>query len=135
MTTQDAFLAQIDAWGSLIGGIGTAGDLIAVPWQMGSAWRQRVRAETSHQAQRIAGWIAAPRPPRLDTQVIIENASTQPVYKVVAWIVLIQGAGPTTGEEAHGVLQPRTFAVIPPGRTTVSYWDEDGGGMGRRPGV
>jgi hypothetical protein len=90
------------------------------------------------QARRISAWLAGGR----EGSATLLNSSEEPVYRVVIWIVDIQGAGPETGEaitegeldEGEDGLWPAVIALLPPGtyRSTVSNFH---GGMGERPGV
>jgi hypothetical protein len=98
--------------------------------------RDLLQRERRAQAERISAW------PGVDldehtTSIALSNRSEEPVYRAVASLVLIQGAGASTGKElvdrGHHEWQA-TLSVIPPGdyQTVVA-----GGwrGMGARPGV
>jgi hypothetical protein len=73
-----------------------------------------------------------------DTPGTILNSSRDPIYRVVVWLVFIQGAGPSTGEEynelGHAPGQPAVLPIVPPGAYVVPL---PGGwrGMMARPGL
>lgn len=124
-----------------VGSIATAVAVIVALVQVYGERKSRLEAETQGQASLVATWLGG-RPPRGqavptgDLGVTLRNASSEPVYDVVVWLVLVQGAGPRSGEESAkvGGMRPATLAILPPG----SYWSSVGGwspGMYARPGV
>lgn len=52
------------------------------------------------------------------TVIALSNASNEPVYRVLAFLVFIQGAGPQTGIDVMSIGVPywAAFGVLPPGR-------------------
>jgi hypothetical protein len=85
------------------------------------------------QAERISGWPAADGDAS-GTPLTLLNQSDEPVYEVVATLVMVQGSGPHRGEDGDFSGYRRTLSVLPPGRYRVlveSGW----AGMSRRPGV
>lgn len=106
--------------------------------------RSAIATEQVTQARKISGWIGGTRPTAWGlttsgvppTPATLLNASDEPVYQVVAWLVLIQGAGPQTGEQMREVApdSAAALATLPPGRFVVSL-PGDWGGMMARPGV
>jgi hypothetical protein len=131
-----------------IGSIGTAGALAAALVQIGTERRARHRAESENlktmrrlQAEKVSTWWGGPAVSGGDWLILL-NRSNEPVYRAVAILVLIQGAGPHQGEDyqkdesgspsALDAFVP--IAIIPPGRWRVQVsggW----GGMMRRPGA
>ena len=88
--------------------------------------------ERRQQAERISGWPGQGSLPT--TPLILLNRSDEPVYEVVATLVLIQGGGARRGEDYIPSGYRRVISILPPGRWRVNV---DGGwaGMSRRPGV
>jgi hypothetical protein len=85
------------------------------------------------QAERISGWPAADGDAS-GTPLTLLNRSDEPVYEVVATLVMVQGAGAHRGEDWVPPGYRRTLSVLPPGRYRVlveSGW----AGMSARPGV
>lgn len=102
------------------------------------------------QAERVCGWYGGWRGEGTN-KIVIQNDSGLPVYNVVISLVLVQGAGPKTGEEvaslersqksiapnenASGCDQLRTEVfLVPPGRWEVELVAH-GAGMSARPGI
>jgi hypothetical protein len=115
--------------------------------------RQRLEAETRlrerrEQAEHVSGWLSTELgwlSGDLDrTQPIaLHNASVEPVYRAIVWMVFIQGAGPHTGKEAAefpytdeipGWVFRSMLSLIPPG---TSYTTVPGGfaALSARPGI
>jgi hypothetical protein len=95
--------------------------------------KQRLRDERIAQSQLISGWIESAS--FSETTVRLSNRSNEPVYEAVIFIVLIQGAGPRTGEDDRRAILPfATLGSIPPGD-----WEVDvaafSRGMSAMPGV
>lgn len=69
----------------------------------------RIRAldERNH-ASLISAWFT-------DDDVSVLNASNEPVYEVVITSVMVQGAGPRTGEEVTDCKYRKVYQVLPPG--------------------
>jgi hypothetical protein len=75
-------------------------------------------------------------------EVVVLNRSDEPVYQAVASLILIQGAGPQTGEDLTKLIEQTSqmasyraaMGLIPPGRWRT-FVDGGWGGMGRRPGI
>ena len=88
--------------------------------------------ERRQQAERISGWPGQGSLPT--TPLILLNRSDEPVYEVVATLVLIQGGAARRGEDYIPSGYRRVISILPPGRWRVNV---DGGwaGMSRRPGV
>ena len=96
------------------------------------ALREAEGRERRQQAERISGWPGQDSPP--NTPLILLNRSNEPVYEVVATLVLIQGAGAHRGEDYIPPGYRRVIAILPPGRWRVNV-DSGWAGMSRRPGV
>lgn len=106
-------------------------------------WWSRRTERQWEQALKVAAWIEHPTPDgRLSVCVL--NASETPIYRLVPWIVLVEGAGPRSGEELAAVFKdpanlvstelPHGILTVPPGRSTTTLsWG--GGAMHSRPGV
>jgi len=95
-------------------------------------------------ARRVSAWIGGfPQIPFTvidqigpPTFATLYNASDEPVYRVIAWLVFVQGDGPRRSEEAS-TLNPdsaSTIGALPPGAFVIDF-PSDWGGMYRRPGV
>jgi hypothetical protein len=132
----------IVAIGTAVAAIGTAGTLIAGLIQIGNERSARRRDELTMQARerraqaaRVSAWpIAASSSER--TSIALLNGSESPVYRAIASLVMIQGAGPREGRELQDYLRQyqTSLALIPPGKFFTSV---AGGwaGMSRRPGI
>jgi hypothetical protein len=77
-----------------------------------------------------------------ETLMQVTNRSHEPVHEAVAWLVIVQGAGPKRGED-YGALHGsgssgyddfRVFLTIPPGKWSVTF-ASNWRGMHRQPGV
>ena len=130
--------ARVGALGSVLAAVGTITAFIVGFIQISRERSLRQEADRRAQAQQVSGWIA-PRTTSPDAgesglDAILLNNSQEPVYRVVVWLVYIQGSGPRIGEEVGDAHPPATFAVLPPGRyeTLLHGWDA---GMNRRAGV
>jgi hypothetical protein len=140
----------LTAMGTVVAAFGTVGTLIAALRQINSERearqhleRQTEQRERRAQAEHVSAWPSARVPASLPEQpadeeigrswIAVLNRSKEPVYWGVASLVLIQGAGPTTGKEVHPEYRA-TLSVIPPG---LHYVDVAGflPGMNTRPGV
>src|SRR5205823_3831372 len=94
--------------------------------------RQRLEAETRRkerreQAERVSAWLFGPDLGTIQP-VALFNGSAEPVYRAVALLVFVQGAGPETGKEAvvlnreYEVADLRSaVSVIPPGTSYTSF--------------
>jgi hypothetical protein len=135
---------------TLIAAVGTVAAIFTALYQISverSARHADKRAALARdriaQAKRISAWIrGAPRgegrgPHAVSaTFATVLNASQEPVYRVVVWLVFVQGAAPERGEEMIRI-QPsgaRMLGTLPPGAFVVSL-PGDWGGMHRHPGV
>lgn len=96
-----------------------------------------VAERQQQQAARVSIWWGGHQPGETNDWLIMMNRSDAPVYQVIAFLVLVQGSGPTSGEElvASGPTEwIATMTNLPPGRWRVAVpggW----GGMSRRPGA
>src|SRR5437867_12166358 len=104
-----------------VGSIGTFLAVLVAFWAITRDIRSQRRAARRSQSENVSAWIRGVRgtcaPDR--TAAVILNGSPQPVYRVVAWLVRLQGGGgPATGEEMarNGGSVPVTLGVVPPGR-------------------
>jgi hypothetical protein len=125
--------------------IGTVGTLIAALWQIGNERKSRREDERKasdaarrDQAQRVSAWYSGETEDHANSTLAILNASDEPVYQVIVTFVLIQGAGPHSGEDYSDLEMAAgrrsMFGTIPPGRWTTNVstgWQ----GMYRRPGA
>lgn len=92
--------------------------------------RDRVKKSREQQAVRVSAWVGDVGS---TAEAHLLNASDEPVYQVVVWLVFIQGAAPRRGEDVATHF-PGTLSVLPPGRwTTELRWP--GGGMSLWPGI
>ena len=145
------FWAAFGALAALIAGVGTVAALLIAFYQISSERSARRKDEMAAlgreriaQAQRISAWIGGhPATPirategkAMPTFATLLNASHEPVYRVVVWLVSIQGAAPRTGEEMQKMEADasRMLGAVPPGTFVVSL-PGDWGGMHRHPGV
>lgn len=145
------FWTALGAVGAVLAAIGTIAAFIAAFYQIAQERSARhkeedtsARNERMAQARRISAWIGGA--PSIPIQSIDEempptfatllNASGEPVYRVAAWLVLIQGAGPHTGEEMQDVnpFAVRMLGTLPPGAFVVAL-PGDWHGMYAHPGV
>lgn len=138
--------------GDLPGWLGAIGNVAAVSlalWQVGKERRAReadkreaATAERRRQAQRLSAWYAGDTAgPNAETLMLIANRSDEPVHEAVAWLIIVQGAGPKNGEDYAQLRGDssrfddyRVFLNIPPGKWIVTFptsWR----GMHRQPGV
>jgi hypothetical protein len=126
-----------------VAAVGTVGTLIAGLVQIGNerSARRRDEEEARQHARRAQAVLVSawPAPGSLPdrTGVALLNGSESPVYRAVASLVMIQGAGPHDGLELRGdqLRQLQSpLALIPPGRSYTSV-SEGWKGMMRRPGV
>jgi hypothetical protein len=156
VTTNSDFWAALGAIGTVIAAIGTVATLAVGLVAFRREWRQRRREMEEVQARRVAAWLGddAARSDGLadldsrhpTTPVTVLNGSDLPIYRVVFWMVVSQGAGFHTGEEITAAY-PRDDAdippemrfgsalMLPPGSHVLFLPLWTGGGMSRRPGV
>lgn len=121
-------------WGDAptwIAALGTVAAVSLALAEAGSERRRRIHHEARAQAEAVSAWFDY-----ANSDLVVSNESTQPVYEVVLSMVLVQGAGPHRGEDLHeGVSDYRVvFSVVPPGRWRVAApvgW----GGMSAHPGA
>jgi hypothetical protein len=119
--------------------VGVAGALFAALYQIHTERMRRHADEEAErlrqrrqQAERVSGWPGQGAWPT--TPLILLNLSDEPVYEVVASLVMIQGGGPRRGEDGVQPEFRRVIGILPPGRFRVEVaggWP----GMSRRPGV
>jgi hypothetical protein len=136
------FWTAVGAFGAVLAAVGTIAAFAIAFYQIFSERRARRKDDRTAQARRISGWIDGTLPDPSDaaaplaSPATLLNASDEPVYRVIAWLVLVQGAGPQTGEEMQQMapFSPAMLAILPPGRYVVRL-PGDWGGMFRRPGV
>jgi hypothetical protein len=132
-----------------VGSIGTLAAVIVALGAVALDRRERTSEQRKRQARQVSAWIArlqVARPADDDggpitgvTTAAVLNASDEPVYRVIAWLVLYPGA-PGTGEEvAHGISRggdgPATIGVLPPGSFELDLPAFDPPGMMKRPAV
>jgi hypothetical protein len=109
-------------------------------------WRDRRRRDRRSQATKVAGWIHALMRDLDRADIRVRNSSDEPVYRLIAWVVAVQGAAHSTGEEAArlalsrpegwGMLGPGAMLVVPPGTTnTLTAGPWFGSDMHKRPGL
>jgi hypothetical protein len=144
-------LGGVAAAGAVIAAVGTVVALLVAFVQISSARSDRRHDELARlardrmdQAQHISAWIGTPSGtpvrtapgPAMRTLTTLRNSSRQPVYRVVVWLVFVQGGVPHTGEEMRQVDPDavRLLDPVPPGTFVVSLRG-DWGGMYRHPGV
>jgi hypothetical protein len=130
-------LEYITAIAALIAAVGTVAAVIVALTQTWMEREARKRQERRAQAERISAWPADLDDDEGETPIALLNRSEEPVYRAVAFLILIQGAGASTGKElvdrAHHQWQA-ALSVIPAGE----YHTVVAGGwrrMGARPGV
>jgi hypothetical protein len=130
------------AYGDLatwFGSVGVVGALLAALYQINTERKRRHSDEQAErlrqrrqQAERVSGWPGRESLPT--TPLILLNRSDEPVYEVVANLVMVQGAGPRRGEDNPAGRFRKVMGILPPGTWRV---DVAGGwaGMSKRPGV
>lgn len=131
-TTTAGWIASIAAAAAAFGTVGT---LIVVLAQLTRERAARAQLESEsraakkrEQAERISGWLGEQflgmaKPEASQQRIELLNASHEPVYRVVVYLVFIQGAGPRTGpdvEKAGNHGSRRSLSVLPPGRHHTS---------------
>jgi hypothetical protein len=113
-------ISDIPVW---IGSIATAASF-------GLLAANAISARTRAQAERISAWLQSPGGPveitDTGTQVRLRNSSDDLVYEVVVCLVLVQGAGPRTGQQSG---KRTVLGVLPPGAWTTSVPRYDNVGM------
>jgi hypothetical protein len=122
-----------------VGSVGTVLAFLVAFMQISVERSARKGAQIEEQARRISAWVGED----LDedgeqTEAVLLNASSEPVFEVVAWLVMLQGAGPTRGEDddSEDVSRYSAVGVLPPGRyITPLPGPQLWAGMHRRPGV
>jgi hypothetical protein len=134
-----ALATGVVAFATGVAAFGTVGALFAALYQIGSERTRRVAEDANARAERhreqarlIAGWVGPGDRDADRTPFYLLNGSAEPVYNVVATIVLIQGAAPDTGEEWRRVAKQRqeqggeymqtpvtTASILLPGRWRV----------------
>ncbi len=132
-------LSIADAWVG-VGSMATAAAVIIALAALVFDRRDRRASEKRQQAIRVTAWLASEGDLMLGTpaSAVLSNASDLPVYRVVAWMVLYQGAGAQKGEDAAADRsdreRPALIGVLPPGqyRAQLAPFDP---GMFRRPAV
>lgn len=112
--------------------------------------RQEVADRKRAQAKQVSAWINLLGTFKgmltgLKSEITLNNSSGVPVYGVLAFMVLRQGAGPQTGEGIaqgdHGWagvgddMMPTPVDVLPPGAWVVERPVFSGAGMHHLPGV
>jgi hypothetical protein len=152
------------SWGDVptwVAAVGTVGALIAALVQIGTERRLRHERELKEQARLISaitgpalrdadaqaeaeaggqGWIGGVPAGVARTAIDLINSSLEPVYRIVAGVVFVQGTAPRTMEAfcKTAAQKPMTTAsVLPPNGTyrvwVHGYWlDAAGGGLGGR---
>lgn len=141
------FWAAFSAIATALAAVATVAAFGLAFYQIITELRARREDERMRQARRISSWVGGMlRADRHDdaqsfaegaepTAATLLNASDEPVYRLVAWLVLVQGAGPRTGEEAvQSDMRPAALSILPPGRYVIALpggW----GGMSARAGI
>lgn len=140
----DAVSAEwLTAYATLGAAIGTVAAVGVALWQV---WRERSarrrleeedrRRARRAQAEQVSAWLL-PQDNETRQPIALLNASVEPVYQAVVYLVFIQGAAPRTGLEMERNTESSfrsLLSVVPPGRGFTSV----GGGWGAmtvRPGV
>jgi hypothetical protein len=122
-----------------VSAIGTTAAVITSLWLAGRQGRQT----SSAQAEQITAWytpseeVVQDRPHRLFTAILVNNASQQLVYDLVAQVVGLQGSFRRTAVGDTNERNREFGALIgnvPPGRYATRI-DGSGGGMHRRFGI
>ena len=96
--------------------------------------RRRRDDERRNQARHVCAWPSGGRDAtdgRMFARAILLNASDEPVFRVVAWLVAFQGAAWATGEQAmaQGAEEyAAAVSILPPGQyqvdlPTEGWWD------------
>jgi hypothetical protein len=135
----------VTAWATVEAAVGTVLAFVVAFVQINrervarlEAQADRLRRQRREQAERISGWLSGQDLGAIQP-IAVHNASVEPVYRAVVWMVFIQGAGPHSGMDAARLPSSnwpfRSFiSVIPPG---TSYTSVSGGwgALSARPGV
>jgi hypothetical protein len=98
--------AWVTAWATVGAAVGTVLAFIVAFVQINRERAARLQAQSDglqrerhRQAEHISGWLSGPDLGMVQP-IALHNASVEPVYRAVVWMVFIQGAGPHTGVEA-----------------------------------
>lgn len=135
----------VTAWATVGAAVGTVLAFVVAFVQINRERTARMQAQAASlqrerrgQAEHISGWLSGQDLGAVQP-IALHNASVEPVYRAVVWMVFIQGAGPHTGIGAARLPSSnwpfRSFiSVIPPG---TSYTSVSGGwgALSARPGV
>lgn len=119
-----------------ISGIGTTLAVSLALYQTATARVTRTREERRSQAALVSGWPEGERVTK-DAYIIhtvLLNNSEEPVYQVVVSLVLVQGAGPKTGEDLDSSHDRPVLSILPPGKWITEVHGK-GFGMQKRPGI
>ncbi len=143
------FWTALAAIATGLAALGTVGALFAALYQIGSERSRRLAQDATDHAERhreqarlIAGWVGRGERGEADrTPFYLFNGSAEPVYSVVATIVLVQGTAPASGEEWQSLAKQRmkdadeymqtpvtTATILLPGRWRV--WIQGSGWSG-----
>jgi hypothetical protein len=133
-------------------GIGAIGTLAAVIVALGAVVadrRARTAADRMSQARRVSAWvdgseITMPDDPtgqrtEAATYAVLANSSDEPVYRLLAWLVVYPAGEPATGEQARNPRyasssEPAAYGVVPPGTYEIDL-PEFTAGMLKKPAV
>ena len=136
-------------WGTVITGlVALYGAGLSTRVFFAQRTRDRITADEAQgrQADQVTGWLVKyegpAEPGKLFYSLVLQNDSSQPVYDLIANVVLVHGSGSPTAvgrrwEEDAGI-SPHRYRVymtlVPPGRTNARI-EHFGQGMYRRYGV
>src|SRR4051794_40989827 len=96
MAPQASTADWLEACATAVAALGTVGALFAALIQIGRERAIRLRSERVAQSSRVSAWYV--RDDEHVTDVALLNHSEEPVYRVLIFLVMVQGAGPMTGE-------------------------------------
>jgi hypothetical protein len=106
-------LLQDGTFWTALGSIATAIALFLLLAQ----WRDQVASGERAQASLVSAWVTNINEPGFGTRAVLNNAGTEPVYRVIVWLVSVTGNGPPDGKAAAvGQVQPFTLSILPPGQ-------------------
>lgn len=129
--TASVFSDHLTAWATAAAAVGTVLTLVFLASQLAIELAARRRRAKRGQAESISAWVGSdwlrPDPERTTQRIELLNASREPVYRVVALLVMLPRGPEDTSQmgrvakNEYGGYFMSMLSVLPPGRhyTTV----------------